>query len=177
MNLLKQQLKELIGAPFIKEMALQDHTEVHLEFAKAGTLIEKQFTDVGKVKGLQVQVLKYKDLNTNISKSALRFEYESKSSYSTDTKIAVLDADEMDGLIKSLKNLQSNVFTTTRETYTEVTFKSRTGFEAGAYFSPYQSKWTPYVQVEKFDSNSMVSLSTEDFATLLTLIEQAQTKM
>jgi hypothetical protein len=50
-------------------------------------------------------------------------------------------------------------------------------FEAGAYYSPDKSKWTTYVQIEKFDRNSMVFLSTEDFASLLSLIEQAKTKM
>ena len=145
--------------------------------SQAGTLIERQFIDIGKVKGVEIKVLKYKDLNAGTGKSALRFEFEYKSSYSTDTKIASLDADEIDGLIKSIKNLQTNVFPTTREIYTEVTFKSRTGFEAGAYYSPDKTKWSTYVQIEKFDRNSMVFLSTEDFASLLSLIEQAKAKM
>jgi len=66
-------------------------------------------------------VIKYKDLNNGTSKSALRFEYEYKSSYSSDSKIASLDLDEIDGLIKSMKNLQSTVFPSTRDIYTEVT--------------------------------------------------------
>ena len=141
--------------------------------SQAGTLIERQFIDIGKVKGVEIKVLKYKDLNAGTGKSALRFEFDYKSSYS----IASLDADEIDGLIKSIKNLQINVFPTTREIYTEVTFKSRTGFEAGAYYSPDKTKWSTYVQIEKFDRNSMVFLSTEDFASLLSLIEQAKAKM
>lgn len=145
--------------------------------SQAGTLIERQFLEVGKIKGIEVKVLKYKDLNSGTSKSALRFEYEYKSSYSTDTKITSLDADEIDGLIKSIKNLQTNVFTSTKDVYTEVTFKSRTGFEAGAYFSPDKSKWTAYLQIEKYDRNSLVFLSTEDFSTLLSLVEQAKAKM
>lgn len=145
--------------------------------AKAGTLIEKQFIDIGQVKGVQVKVLKLKDLNDGTTKTALRLEYEYKSSYSTDTKIASLDSDEIEGLIKSIKNLQTNVFTSTRDTYTEVTFKSRTGFEAGAYYDTGKSKWTAYMQLSKYDSKSSVFLNTDDFSTFLTLIEQAKTKM
>jgi len=145
--------------------------------SQAGVLMERQFYEIGKIKSLEVKVLKFKDLNSNLTKSSLRFEYAYKSSYSSDTKIAALDFDEIDGLIKSIKNLQTNVFTSTKDVYTEVTFASRSGFEAGAYYSPEKNKWTAYVQVEKNDRNSMIFLVPEDFGTLLSLIEQAKVKM
>lgn len=145
--------------------------------SQAGILIEKQFIDIGKVKGISVQVMKVKDLNDGSSKSALRFEYEYKSSYSTDTKIATLDLDEIDGLLKSMNSLITNVFPSTREVYTEVTFISRTGFKAGAYYDNERKRWTPYFKLEKFDSNSSVYVSNEDFSNLLKLIEEAKAKM
>lgn len=151
-------------------------SQAELFSAQAGTLIERQFIEIGKVKGVEVKVLKYKDLNGGTEKSALRFEYDYRSTYTSDTKIASLDVDEIDGLIKSIKNLQANVFTTNREVYTEVTFRSRTGFEAGAYYSPDKGKWSAYVQIEKYDRNSTVFLSTEDFITLLGLVESAKIK-
>jgi hypothetical protein len=145
--------------------------------ATSGTLIEKQFIDIGKVKGVAVQVMKFKDLNNGASKSALRFEYVYKSSYSSDTKIATLDLDEIDGLIKSINNLKTTVFSSTRNVYTEVTFTSRTGFKAGAYYDVDKAKWVTFVKLEKFDSNSQVFLTTEDFTTLLTLVEKANSIM
>ena len=145
--------------------------------AQAGVLMEKQFYEIGKIKGLEVKVLKIKDLSSGVTKKSLRFEYAYKSSYSSDTKIAALDFEEIDGLIKSIENLKANVFTSTKDVYTEVTFKSRTGFEAGAYFNIEKSKWMAYVQVEKYDRNSMLLLTPEDFTTLLSLIEQARNKM
>lgn len=145
--------------------------------SQSGTLIEKQYLEIGKVKGIKVEIAKFKDLNSSIEKNALRFEYEYKSSYSTDTKIASLDSDEIDALIKSIKNLQNSVFTTTREIYTEITFKSRTGFEAGAFYGVDKAKWSAYVQIEKFDRNSTVFLSTEELISLLGLIEKAKAKM
>jgi len=156
---------------------VKEITQAEQFSSQAGTLMERQFYDMGKVKTLEVKVLKFKDLSSGSTKSLLRFEYAFKSSYSSDTKIAALDVDEIDGLIKSIKNLQSNVFISTKEVYTEVTFTSRTGFEAGAYFSTDKSKWTAYVQVEKNDRNSMIFLTPEDFGSLLSLIEQAKAKM
>ncbi|HEY3403902.1 MAG TPA: hypothetical protein VGK59_10975 [Ohtaekwangia sp.] len=147
--------------------------------AKSGTLIERQFIDIGVVKSIEVKVLKLKDLNDNSSFSALRFEYEYKggSTYSNDTKVASLDSDEIDGLIKSIKNLQTNVFPSTRTVYTEVTYRSRAGFEAGTFFDVSKGKWSTYLQLEKYDNKSMVFLTAEDFSPLLALIEQAKAKM
>ncbi|WP_427872294.1 hypothetical protein [Flavobacterium sp. MMS24-S5] len=155
----------------------KEATQAEQFSSQAGVLMERQFYEIGKIKALQVKVLKFKDLNSSATKSSLRFEYDHKSSYSSDTKIAALDFDELDGLIKSIKNLQTNVFTSTKEVYTEVTFTSRSGFEAGAYYTTDKNKWTAYVQVEKNDRNSMIFLLPEDFATLLSLVEQAKTKM
>ena len=146
--------------------------------AKAGTLIEKQFINIGKVKAVDVKILKLKDLNDGSSFSALRLEYEAvSSSYSINTKIASLDTDEIDGLIKSIKNLQTNIFNTTRDVYTEVTFKSRTGFECGAFYDVSKAKWEAYIKLEKYDDKSLVFLTIEDITNFLSLVELSKTKM
>jgi len=102
---------------------------------QAGTLVEKTFINIGKVKDVKVTVMKIRDLNSDVIKNGLRFEYENKGSYTSDTKIAVLDQDDIDGIVKSMNNMIVNIFNTTKTNYTEVTFKSRSGFEAGCYFS------------------------------------------
>lgn len=83
--------------------------------AKSGTLMQKEFVDVGIIKKAAVKVIKYKDLISSQKISAVRFEYEVAGSYSNDTKIASLDADEIDGLITSIKMMQSKIFTATPE--------------------------------------------------------------
>lgn len=171
-----------LGLLFISISFSQDKIEKQTTQAEqfsttAGTLMEKQFIDIGKVKGVSVQVMKLKDLNNGTSKSGLRFEYLYKSSYSSDTKIATLDIDEIDGLIKSINNLKTTVFPSTRDVYTEVTFTSRTGFKAGAYYDVDKAKWVTFIKLEKFDSNSQVFLTTEDFSILHTLVEEAKQKM
>lgn len=154
-----------------------DVTQAELFSSQSGTLIEKQFIDIGKVKGISVKVLILTDLIKGTSLSCLRFEYDYKASYGSETKIGTLDSDEIDGLVKSIKILQNNVFPTTRDIYTEIGYQSRTGFEAGAYYSLDRGKWTTYVQIKKYDRNSMVFLTTDDFAVLLALIEKAKEKM
>ncbi|APY12145.1 hypothetical protein BWZ22_13325 [Seonamhaeicola sp. S2-3] len=143
--------------------------------SKSGTLIEKEFLDVGTLKKAEIKVIHYTDLISNESVSALRFEYEVASSYSSDTKVASLDADEIDGLIKSIKMMQEKVFTSSPTNYTEVTYKSRGGFEAGCYWS--KGDWGTYLKLEKYDGKSYVFLKKDDFPELLTLLEKAKTLM
>lgn len=143
--------------------------------AKAGALIQKEFVEIGSVKGAKIKVIYFTDLITNTKQSALKFEYESVGKYSSDTKAAILDADEVDGLIKSIKIIQDKVFPTTATNYTEVSFKSRGGFDAGCFWS--KGTWSTYLKLEKYDKDSYVFLGKDDFPTLLGLLEQAKTKL
>lgn len=143
---------------------------------RSGTLIQKEFADVGSIKKCKIQLATFTDLISGQTSKAVRFEYEHKSSYSTDTKLALLDADEIEGLIKSIKIIQDKVIPSpTTGNYSEVTFKSRSGFETGCFTG--KNGWTPYMKLEKFDSNSYVFLDKDDFATLLGLLEQAKAKL
>jgi hypothetical protein len=143
--------------------------------AKAGALIQKEFLEIGSVKDVKISVLYFTDLVTNNKQSALKFEYESVGKYSTSTKSAILDTDEVDGLIKSIKIIQDKIFPTTASNYTEVSFKSRGGFEAGCFWS--KATWSTYLKLEKYDKDSYVFLSKKDFPVLLGLIEQAKIKL
>ena len=143
--------------------------------AKAGTLMQKEFVEIGTVKKAKVQVLYYTDLISNIKKSALKFEYDVVSSYSTDTKVAILDVDEIDGLMKSIKLMQDKVMLTVPTNYTEVYYRSRGGFEGGCFTS--KGAWSCYLKLEKFDGKSYVWIESADLTTLYGLLEQAKLKM
>lgn len=142
---------------------------------KAGALIQKEFVEVGSVKDAKISIIYFTDLITNTKQSALRFEYESVGKYSTDTKSALLDADEIDGLIKSVKIMQEKIFPSLASNYTEVSFKSRGGFDAGCYWS--KGNWSTYLKLEKYDKDSYVFLDKEDFQILLKLLEQAKARL
>jgi len=102
-------------------------------------------------------------------------EYETLSRYSTDSKIAFLDQDEVDGLIRSINILKSKILNTTRDSYTEVVIGSRSGFEAGGYFEG--GKWTTFIKLERFDKESYVFMKPEDFDRLLELLQLAKQRL
>ena len=166
----------VIGLQAQTQLAKEVETSNAEKFsASSGALIKKDFLDIGEIRGAKLQVVKFQDMISEKSTSAVRFEYEVKSSYSTDTKKAMLDADEIDGLLKSIKVMKDKIFPSTSEIYSEVTYRSRGGFEAGCYWS--KGKWTTYLKLEKYDSKSYVFLGQEDFTTLYDLLVQAQTKL
>lgn len=139
---------------------------------KAGTLIKKEFIDIGTIKKVEIKVIHYTDMISAESISSVKFIYELASSPTFDPKIAIIDADEIDGLIKSIKIMQEKVFTTTPINHTEVAYKSRDGFEVGCYWR--LTSWIVYLKVEKNDEKSYVFLMKEDFTKLLTLLEKAK---
>lgn len=143
--------------------------------AKSGTLMQKEFVSIGEIKSAKVEVIYYTDLISNTKQSAVKFEYESVGKYTSDTKTAVLDADEIDAFIKSIKLIQEKIFPSTPTNYTEVTYKSRGGFEAGCYWS--KGSWSTYLKLEKYDKDSYVFLNKDDFPKLLSLLETAKTKL
>lgn len=143
---------------------------------RAGTLLQKDFIDLGQIGGTEIKILKISDLNNNESNSSVRFEKHGYGTYA-DTYISAIEKDEVDGLIISIKNLINNVLKTTPTTYTEVTYSSRGGFSLGSYYEVKKSKWTCFLKVEKYTSKSMSILTEVDLQSLLNLLEQAKTKM
>lgn len=142
---------------------------------KSGTLIQKEFLDVGDLKKCKIQIAKYEDLISSQKTNAVRFEFDYVSSYSSDTKLALLDTDEIDGLIKSLKLIQEKVLPVPATNYTEVSYRSRSGFEAGCFSK--KDSWSIYLKLERFDSKSYIFLDKDDLPKLLTLLESAKAKL
>ncbi len=142
---------------------------------RSGSLIQKEFIDIGSLDQCKIQVAKFTDLMNGQKSSAVRFEYEYKSSYSSGTKLALLDADEIDGLIKSIKIIQEKVLPISASNYTEVNFSSRSGFSAGCFSK--KDTWTTFMKLEKYDSNSYIFMEKDDLEKLLTILEQAKAKL
>jgi hypothetical protein len=143
--------------------------------AKSGTLIEKQFVDIGTIKKVKIQLLTITDMIASAKISGVRMEYVSSGRYTSDTKVTFLDSDEVDGLIKSINILKTRVLNSTRDNYTEIVFRSRSGFEAGGYFS--EGKWTTFVKLERFDKDSYVFMTPDDFDGLLMLLQQTKPRL
>ncbi|MCC7507713.1 MAG: hypothetical protein IT259_20555 [Saprospiraceae bacterium] len=173
----------LVLAPFLSfaQQQQRDLSRAEEMSAKSGTLIERRFNDLSQVKGINIQILTVIDLVTKDSINALYLSYVKSSTYSTDTKTAILDKDELAGLITSLRII-TNEFQSERAAYTEITFMCGSGFKAGAYFDPspgalQKKKWIGFVRLEQFDSNSQVFLSVDDLKMFLQIVEIANQRM
>ena len=142
---------------------------------QSGTLIQKTFVDIGKIKEVKIQIVILNNLINQESISGIRFSKTHKSSYSSDEKVAFLDPDEIDGLIKSINILKYKIFNSNPNNYSEVSFKSRGGVDAGCYYS--KGKWETYLKLEKYDSDSYAFLNQNDFSTLLSILVKAQSKL
>lgn len=143
--------------------------------SRSGILFQRQYTDIGKVRGMDIKVLVVTDLlNTKAKSSCVRFEMETGLRV-TRSEITTLDIDEVDGLIASLRYLKSTVFNTTPDRYTEITFRSRGGFEAGAFYA--RGSWTPYIYVSRYNKDSMFASSMQEFDLLLDHLLKAKPKL
>jgi len=78
-------------------------------------------------------------------------------------------------LIKSLKIIQDKILPTTASNYTEVNFRSRSGFSAGCFSK--KDSWSAYMKLERYDSDSYVWMNKDDLSKLLALMEQAKSKL
>lgn len=173
-QLLIMTLLILSNLGFSQEKDLKTETE---KFGgKSGRLLKKEFFEIGKVNGVEISTLKVTDMNDDVSQSALRFTYQTYGTYSK-TKIAHLDKDEIDGLILSIQEIKNKILLSTPTTYTEVTYKSNTGFEFGAFSSKKDKIWKSYLQVDKYDSDSMVTFKEIDLEKLLEFVTIAKNQM
>ncbi len=154
-----------------KESPLSEAEQVS---GKAGSLVEKQFASMGKVKGVGVEVMTVRNLSDKSEVRAVRFSYTEPKQYASE-KASVLDKDELDGLIASLRTLKG-LFAEKRDNYTEVTYSSRTSFKAGAYYDVKHGMWQGFVEVGRIGS-ATAFLSAEDMGKLLELVEAAKGKM
>jgi hypothetical protein len=160
---------------FAQQNESKDLSNAEQFSAKSGTLIQKVSLPIGTVKKCDIKVMEYTDLITNSKEKALKLSYDVASSYSTDTKTAILDTDEIDGLMKSIKLMTESVMLNIPTDYTEVSFKSRGGFEAGCFLS--KGAWSCYLKLEKFDGKSYVWIDQEDLLIFYDLLSQSKAKM
>ena len=152
-----------------------EQSKAELFSEKTGTLIQKEFVDIGTLKKCKIQVVHFTDLITNTEQSAIKFEYELASGTSTETKSTFLDADELDGLMKSVKIIQEKINSKKTTNYTEIYFRSRGGFETGCIQN--EGVWTIYLILQKLDGERYIWITIADLPMLYTFLEQAKEKL
>ncbi len=140
----------------------------------SGSLIQKEFISIGTFNKSEFKVVIYNDLIMQKKTTALKITKEISGNYPK-TKTAVLDADEIEGLIKSLNIIKDKILTTTVTNYTEVAYKSRSSFEAGCYSK--DDSWILFMRLERYDNDSFIFMNKDDLPNLILLLEKAKAAM
>lgn len=154
-------------------------SKIETQFLTKGKLIKKEFIPLGviqsKYTSIDVAILKLEDLTTGVKIFGVKVSFEASSSYSSSTKSAFIDRDEINDVIITLKKMNENIINTTPSNYTEVIYVCRSGYEIGVYYDK-SKKWVAYMKLEEYDSNSDLFLETDALLTFQILLQQAQTK-
>lgn len=97
---------------------------------------------------LEAEVLHSTNVSTDSSMTALRFRFKGTDRYAVE-RTSILDVDEVESLAKAVEYIQKNEKRLIKEakSYTEITYKSRGGFEAGFYVSPKKNDVGHYIRV------------------------------
>lgn len=158
-----------------KQVAEQESTSKTIEFMKKdGTLLQREFYPLGKVKGVDCQVLIITDLISKKKIGCLRLETQYSSSYNTDTYIGTLDYDEIAACIKSINYINENLLNVTPTTYTEVEYNTRDKVKVGAYSNEKKGTWSAYVQTKSYTTRSLDFFAANDLQQLVSIMEQAK---
>jgi len=143
---------------------------------RTGTLINRQVTDIGVVRGLKVQVIVVSDMIAGGKASGVKIEPVAAETNPANRPTALLDPDEVDALIKSIEFLKSDIFNTYPDVYVDAFYTANDGFSIGAYFS--EKQWRGSVRLNKYESAPPVYFrAPDDFNVLLDLLRQARTKI
>lgn len=162
-----------IGVAFSQNGTESPKSQSKLEVftSKSGTLIKKEFTDIGTVKTCEVKVLKVTDLISGESFSGVKLS--TQTTYGD--KSTLLDSDELDGLLKSLNLIKEKILNTTPEIYTEVVYKSRDGFQAGCYND--KNNWSLFLKIDQYDDKTYIWCKSEHLDKMMLILSDAKTKL
>jgi hypothetical protein len=156
--------------------SIEDAQSKAEEFAgKSGTLIQKEYIDIGSLKKCTIQLVHFNDLFSNTQHSAIKFEYEISTGSITDSKPSYVDIDEIDNFMKSIKIMQEKVISNKSKNYTEYYFHCRSGFESGC--TNEDGNWKIYLILKKLDGERYVWITIADLALLYTYLEQVKAKL
>lgn len=120
-----------------------------------------------KYGALEINVVRSINVDSGSSVAAMRFQFKDADKYAS-TRMSILDEDEVQSLSKAVLYIRKNQRRMIDEakTYTEVTYESRSGFEAGFFISPENNSIGYYIRVGYetvfLDNLDGLSLSIED---------------
>lgn len=154
------------------------YSKIETLLIENGTLLETTIEEIGTIGySISIKLIRIKNLSTVAKNSGLLFDVSGN--------LAIVDADEMDLLIKSLTIIKEAA-NATRPVQTEIKYKSKTGLEILASFDferkePFSSnktgerKWMYAIRLPSKTGKN--ELKPSDFMALCGFVEAAKSKM
>jgi hypothetical protein len=146
---------------------------------RTGTLLQEEMIYTGGTEKFAIEAIKVTDLLTGESSRMLLLVHNRPGPImgSSRIKTAAIEGQEIDDLAKALRYMIDVVFKTSPHRYTEVNFKSRSGFEVGAEFDQKRHHWMPYMKFRKGERVDRVYFNYSELAKALDTIELARAKL
>ena len=148
-------------------------TNVEEFSSRSGTLIQREFTRVGDFSGVRVDVVRVSDLIGKTSVQGVRISANVGANAGRDT--VFLDADELDTFLKATALMRTAAFSTTPDSFTDVTYRTRGGITIGAVYA--NTRWNPYMRLDRFDAKSALNVDQNEIESLRDLIAQAKERI
>jgi hypothetical protein len=130
------------------------------------TAIRTEQIDHGHVGDCYVQIVRATDLISGKLLTGLHFA--DKAGYAVN-----LDADEVASLLAALNLVNSKIINVPPVNHAMVTFKSRSGFEAGCYTSG-KGEWLIFMELKRNDDNSITQMKKEDLTVFIQILEEVK---
>lgn len=140
-----------------------------------GSVIQKEYENISRIRNLSILTVHITDITHNKKLSALDLEYAYNGENAA-TFAVLLDPIEVDSLLSFLQNLQKNMVNAgAPKNYTEYSFISKSGMQAGCYWSG--KEWKIYVKINVKENKSDVEFNNDEFTAFISFLKQARAKM
>ncbi len=162
---------------FIKTNAQQSQGSLTEQFAnQTGVLISKQYVELGFMDLIDFRLVKMKNNFTNDTAFGVRLEYLPGNELISSVKVAYIDDDEIDGLIRAIDIFQSSILNYRYAYAADFTFRCRSGLVVGYYYEAEKAKWDPFIQIQYKDPQSTIRVENDNFDYLKKLLKDAKSK-
>lgn len=144
-----------------------------------GSILKKVFHNLGKVKGIECQVIIITDLKNNEKIGCLKLGTKSFFAGLSSNYNGILDSDELAAAIQSLEYIKDEVLPNKPSTYTEVLYISRDNVKLGAYTDVNEFSngklynWKVFVKPDYYD-DSFEDFNKKHIETFIEYLKKAQ---
>lgn len=152
----------------------QDASNADKLVRRTDVVVKKEYENIGQIRDLSIIAEHITDVTEHKKLSGLDLEYAYNGSNAA-TYAVLLDPVEVDSLLAFLQNVQNNISKTEPpKNYTEYSFISKSGFQAGCFWD---KTWKVYVKISIKENNSNIGFSSDELVQFISFLKQARAKM